>query len=122
MIHKLRARSRVRKDEMCVHAEQDTFKSSNCVGLGSLMLHRSGNELVCLFVLLKNGFLLLFASYNALLPLGGKDCNQLMQMELWRSTQKCLTPSTERFGLFCITLSTVIIIWKNCKYLLAGNF
>lgn len=45
---------------------------------------------------------------NDAFPLGGSDGNQLMQRELWRSTQekkkkrkKCLTPSTDSLAFLC---------------------
>lgn len=52
------------------------------------LLHISGYEIACLFVLLRNCSLLLFASYNPISPLGGKNCNQLMQGEALEVTQE----------------------------------
>lgn len=65
-----------------MHDVQNAFEPGNLVGLGSPLLHITGYETVCLFVLPRYCFLLLFASHNAVLPLGGKNCDQLMEREL----------------------------------------
>lgn len=76
-----RAESRVGKGEIFGHKVKSSFESSNLAGLGTPLLHISGYEIVCLFVSLSNCSPLLFASYNAVFPLGGRNGNQLMQRE-----------------------------------------
>lgn len=109
--------SRVGKDEIFGHKVKSSFESSNLAGLGTPSLHISGYEIVCLFVSLSNCSLLLFASYNAIFPLGGRNGNQLMQRETFGGQDKSVSHHWLRLsGLslqLCLPRCTVLVI--NCS-------